>query len=48
MAAQIITADSPGLTTNRVEVFDRRNATRALWPKDPAATYRYAARRAGP
>jgi microcystin degradation protein MlrC len=39
LASQIVTADSPGLTTNRVEVFDHPRATRPLWPQDPAATY---------
>jgi microcystin degradation protein MlrC len=39
VAAQIITADAPGLTTNRVEVFDHPRATVPLWPQDPAATY---------
>ena len=39
LAAQIITADAPGLTTTRVEVFDHTRATRALWPTDPDAAY---------
>jgi microcystin degradation protein MlrC len=39
LAAEIITADSPGLTTNRVDVFDHSRARRPLWPTDPAATY---------
>ena len=39
IAAEIITADSPGLTTNRVEVFEREHAVRPLWPKDRDATY---------
>ncbi|HEX2851139.1 MAG TPA: M81 family metallopeptidase [Acidimicrobiales bacterium] len=39
LAAEIITADAPGLTTNRVEVFSHARATRPLWPTDPAATY---------
>jgi microcystin degradation protein MlrC len=39
LASEIITADSPGLTTNRVEVFPHERATRPLWPQDPAATY---------
>jgi microcystin degradation protein MlrC len=39
VASQIITADAPGLTTNRVEVFDHPRATVPLWPQDPAATY---------
>ncbi len=39
IAAEIITADSPGLTTNRVEVFDHTRARRPLWPIDQSATY---------
>jgi microcystin degradation protein MlrC len=39
VASQIVTADAPGLTTNRVEVFEHRRATVPLWPQDPAAAY---------
>ncbi len=39
LASEIITADSPGLTTNRVEVFDHPRASRPLWPTDVAAAY---------
>jgi len=39
LAAQIITADSPGLTTNRVEVFDHARSGRPLWPVDATADY---------
>ena len=39
IAASIVTADSPGLTTNRVEVFDHARSGRPLWPLDPAAAY---------
>jgi microcystin degradation protein MlrC len=39
IAARIITADSPGLTTQRVEVFERRHAPGPLWPLDADATY---------
>jgi toxic protein SymE len=39
VAAQIITADSPGLTTQRLDVFDRTHAPGPLWPLDPEATY---------
>lgn len=39
LASQIITADSPGLTTQRVEVFDHHNHVGPLWPRDPAADY---------
>ena len=37
LAAEIITADSPGLTTDRVDVFDHSRARRPLWPTDPSA-----------
>jgi microcystin degradation protein MlrC len=39
LAARIITADSPGLTTQRLDVFDRTNSPGPLWPLDPAAEY---------
>jgi microcystin degradation protein MlrC len=39
IAARIITADSPGLTTQRVDVFERRHAPGPMWPLDPDATY---------
>lgn len=39
LAASIITADAPGLTTTRVEVFDHTRATRPLWPTDPDSAY---------
>lgn len=39
IASQIITADAPGLTTNRVEVFPHERSLRPLWPQDPSATY---------
>lgn len=39
IAAEIITADSPGLTTNRVEVFDHTRAARPLWPTDATVAY---------
>lgn len=39
LAAEIITADSPGLTTDRVEVFDHTRARRPLWPTDATASY---------
>jgi microcystin degradation protein MlrC len=38
IAAAIITADPPGLTTHHIEVFPRDNATRPLWPIDSQAT----------
>lgn len=39
LAKEIITADSPGLTTLSTEVFDRTRAGRPMWPKDQEATY---------
>ncbi|MBO0728128.1 MAG: M81 family metallopeptidase [Acidimicrobiaceae bacterium] len=39
IAADIVTADAPGLTTTRVEIFDHTRAAVPLWPQDPAATY---------
>jgi microcystin degradation protein MlrC len=39
IASQIITADSPGLTSQRVEVFDHTRRPGPLWPVDPTATY---------
>ena len=39
LATEIVTADSPGLTTQRTEVFERSRASGPLWPKDPDATY---------
>jgi microcystin degradation protein MlrC len=39
VAKRIITADSPGLTTQRVELLDRHHAPGPLWPLDTAATY---------
>src|SRR5437867_11470927 len=37
LASQIITADSPRLTPQRVEVFDHHNHVRPRWPRAPAA-----------
>jgi microcystin degradation protein MlrC len=39
IAGEIITADSPGLTSERVEVFPHERPPGPLWPIDPAATY---------
>ena len=39
LASEIVTCDAPGLTTQRVEVFERARAAGPLWPKDPSATY---------
>lgn len=40
IAAKIITADPPGLTTHHIEVFPRQNNLAPLWPIDKAAQYR--------
>ncbi len=40
LAAAIITADTPGLTAQRTELFEHRRPGRPLWPIDPAAEYR--------
>ena len=40
LAAEIITADSPGLTSQRVEVFHHERAPGPMWPVDPSAAYR--------
>jgi len=39
LARAIITADPPGLTTLRVESFERRRTRRPVWPLDPDAAY---------
>jgi microcystin degradation protein MlrC len=39
LAGQIITADSPGLTSQRVDVFTHARPPGPLWPVDPSATY---------
>ena len=39
LAGTIVTADPPGLTTHRIETFERRRAPEPLWPVDPAAEY---------
>ena len=39
LAGLIVTADSPGLTTNRVDVFEHVRASRPLWPISPEAEY---------
>ncbi len=39
LAAEIITADSPGLTTLRVENFDHPRADGPRWPIDPTVTW---------
>ena len=37
---EIVTADPPGLTTLRVEIFPRRNKPGPLWPMDDEVQYR--------
>lgn len=39
LARAIVTADPPGLTTHRIEVFPRRRSPRPIWPLDPDAEY---------
>lgn len=39
IATAIVTADSPGLSTVDVTVFERRRCPHPVWPLDPAATY---------
>lgn len=39
LAGLIVTADTPGLTTHHIEVFDRKNAAGPLWPTDDTAHY---------
>jgi microcystin degradation protein MlrC len=39
IATAIVTADAPGLTGQRTELLERQRARRAMWPRDPAATY---------
>jgi microcystin degradation protein MlrC len=39
LAAEIITADSPGLTSQRVDVFHHTRPPGPMWPIDPAAAY---------
>ncbi len=39
LAGAIVTADTPGLNTHRLEVFPRQTTSRRLWPLDHSATY---------
>ena len=39
IAADIVTADDPGLTTGRIEVFERSRVSRPIWPLDLDAVY---------
>ena len=39
VAAAIVTADPPGLTTHHIEIFPREHAVAAMWPLHGSATY---------
>ena len=39
LAAGIVTADPPGLTTHHIEIFAREHGSAPLWPLDANATY---------
>jgi microcystin degradation protein MlrC len=39
LAAEIITADPPGLTTHHIEIFERQNCPRLMWPVDEGASF---------
>ena len=39
VAAAIVTADTPGLCTHKIDIFARKRTQRPLWPVDAAATY---------
>ena len=39
LAGAIVTADTPGLTTHKIEVFPRQHTARRLWPLDANACY---------
>ncbi len=39
LASGIVTADTPGLTTHKLEIFPRHSTARRLWPLDPGAKY---------
>ena len=39
LARAIVTADPPGLTTQRLDVFPRARTPRPIWPLDPDARY---------
>jgi microcystin degradation protein MlrC len=39
LAAAIVTADGPGLTSRRIEAFPRARTRRPIWPLDPEAEY---------
>lgn len=39
LASQIVTADTPGLTTHNIGIFPRQQTARPLWPMDPRTTF---------
>ncbi len=39
VAAAIVTADTPGLCTHKIETFTRQRSQMPMWPVDAAATY---------
>ena len=39
IAGQIITADTPGLTTHQIDIFPRQTTSRRLWPLDDEAVF---------
>lgn len=39
LAAAIVTADPPGLTTHQIQIFERRNALQPMWPIHTDASY---------
>ena len=39
LAAHIVTADTPGLSTHQIEVFPRQRTVRKLWPLDPQTVF---------
>src|SRR5207248_1150446 len=39
MSKAIVTADSPGLTTMKIDVFPRSRSPRPIWPLDQETTY---------
>ena len=39
LAAEIVTADPPGLTTHHIEIFSRERKPRPMWPLDEDARY---------
>ncbi len=39
LARAIVTADPPGLTTHKIQIFPRKRAPGPLWPLDAAASY---------